>query len=229
MVEGEPFLKLFKFYKRFNIMQENQEAEQGQEQQQNRRVYAIGIESSDHMNATDADGSGTTRWDKAKEYTTKLVEEAAKEGASVSVHLIGERVTNFTDVTPENLENIWKEHQPQGNTSDLSQFVNLLREAYTAERENKSTALAFVITSGMCTNAEAVNKEVAALTQVLNSDEQVRLVLLQVGNSNEARETFFNVVEQAEGEGFKYSVVEYRSYDELLEFTATGLIKDLVE
>lgn len=151
----------------------------------------VAIDRSGSMGTLDMPG-GKSRWDFAKEATGSLARKAATidtDGIGVGI-FGGSTVKMYENVTgtDEILNKIFTENEPDGGTP-TDQMISTVVDKYLADKaagKNPKPVLLAIVTDGEPTNRKATKQVLVDIANKLDSDGEVAISFLQVGNDASA-------------------------------------------
>lgn len=199
---------------------------------ENSNVAVEQLKNYDIIVAIDRSGSmgsklanGNTRWKGAEEATASLVRKAAKfdtDGVTVCI-FGGNAVINYNNVTDADavVTKIFTENEPELGTPTgkmLSDHLDRYFAAKTAGSNPKPILIA-VITDGQPDNKSEVAKVIKDATHKMESDGEVGISFIQIGDDGDAT-TFLNKLDDdLKGEGAKFDIVDTKKLDEVNDIT----------
>lgn len=199
--------------------------------------------------------NGMTRWKAAEETVTALAKEmAAHDKDGITVVPFNDRFTIEDGVTPATVGDIFKKHAPGSGTmlaaplqavvdkflpapaQKSGGFLSSMFGSKTPAAPAAGSALArkpvcvVVATDGAAGDEAEVVKTLVGATQRMQSDDELGILFLQVGNDHNAEAFLQRVDEQLKPRGAKFDVVarckledvEDKSTLELLSLAFTG-------
>ena len=153
------------------------------------RDYTLIIDRSGSMGTHDQPG-GRTRWAAAEETTIALARRChALDPDGITVYLFASRFRRFDHVGPAKVVQIFREHEPAGGT-DLATvlthaFANYF-ERKSQRRTKKNGETIIVVTDGEPDDPKAVMEAIIAASRRIDRDEELAVLMLQVGTDERA-------------------------------------------
>lgn len=148
------------------------------------RDYTLVIDRSGSMSIADQPG-GRTRWAVAEEGALALASKCrALDPDGIALYLFGSRCRRFDNVGPDKVRQVFLENEPAGGTD----LAGVLKHAFTSFFERKAAQqlkpngeTIVVVTDGEPDDPKAVMKTIVDATRRLDRDEELAVLLVQVG------------------------------------------------
>ena len=171
-------------------------------------IFALDVSAS--MGNTDTP-TGQSRYDYAKEKALAFAQEASKiDTDGISVFRFGEKVTKFSDITPDKIPAAFE----AGPSEMATNTADVIQAAYDehVERKNEQTFL-LIVTDGAPTNPEAVKKTIIDITHKVKDEREFNIGILQVGNDT-AVAAFLSALDD-DLKGAKYDIVDVKRLEDV--------------
>lgn len=171
-------------------------------------IFALDVSAS--MGANDTP-TGQSRYEYAKEKALAFANEAAKiDTDGISVFRFGEKVTKFSDITPDKINDAFN----AGPTEMATQTAEVIKAAYAehVERKNEQTFL-LIVTDGAPTNPQAVKDVIIDITHKVKDEREFNIGFLQVG-SDKTVEAFLTALDD-DLKGAKYDIVDVKRLEDV--------------
>lgn len=193
--------------------------------------FELLIDKSGSMSTEDCPGN-KSRWDWAKEQTLNVARTMHKyDSDGIVVTFFAGNYKTYENVTPDKVEQLFKENSPNGSTDTAAALESRLG-AYR-NRANAGTAkpvILAVITDGEPTDRQAVRNTIINHTKWMNDDNQTGISFMQVGKDNAAQAFLTELDDKLEGEGAKFDIVDCKSFDQLENMSVEeALIESLTD
>ena len=153
------------------------------------RDYTLIIDKSGSMSIADQPG-GRTRWAAAEESAIALATKCrALDTDGITLYLFASRARRFDNVGPERVAQAFRENEPAGGT-DLAGVLKLAfasffeRKAARQLKPNGETLV--VVTDGEPDDPKAVMRVIVEATRRMDRDEELAVLLVQVGDDPRA-------------------------------------------
>lgn len=180
--------------------------------------YDIGV-------AIDSSGSmsrpaigNVSRWKAAHEGTFAIASKAAEyDSDGIDVYTFGGRVKAYRGVTPDKVDQVWQENEPNGGTP-LHLVIREARQTWEASKKAGTTKKGYilaVVTDGVPDDQRAVEQEIISLANSLGEDGEFGIQLLQVGNDAEATKYLKSLDDDLKGKGAKFDIVDTKTFEEM--------------
>lgn len=188
-----------------------------------KRDYVICIDKSGSMGAKH---KSTTRWKYAQEQTEALARKCAEfDSDGIDVHLFASSVKSYVGVTPEKVEQIFKENEPGNNTAtDL-----VLKTVFDSYFSKKAAGTAkpvtcIVLTDGEPNDRKAVAKTIIDAANKIEADEELAVTFIQVGDDAGARSFLESLDNDLQSQGAKFDIVDTKNEEEMENMTLTEIL-----
>lgn len=192
--------------------------------------------------------NGQTRWKAAQETVTALATEmAAHDKDGITVVPFNDRFTIEDNVTPTTVGNIFKNHSPGSGTMLAAPLQAVIDKFIPASAQqskggflssmfgSKSAAPAaaavarkpvcvVVATDGAAGDEDAVVQTLVGATQRMQSDDELGILLLQVGNDPNAERFLERVDNQLKTRGAKFDIVARCKLDDVEDKSTVELL-----
>lgn len=193
----------------------------------NYNIFAL-IDRSGSM-GTDDMPNGKTRWQAAEEGTIALASKAIqydKDGITVGI-FGGNTIKIMDNVTStEAIKKIFAENEPSAGTP-TDQMLSKVFDMYFAEKaagKNPKPILIAVVTDGEPNDRNATMKVIADATQKMDTDGEIGISFLQIGNdasaTNFLQDLDDNLVSK---KGAKFDIVDTKKLEDVENITETLL------
>ncbi|TRT88419.1 MAG: VWA domain-containing protein [Microcystis aeruginosa Ma_AC_P_19900807_S299] len=175
------------------------------------RDYTLIIDKSGSMSTADKP-SEKTRWQIAQESTLALArkcEEIDPDG--ITIYLFSGRFRRYDNVTSSKVTQIYQENEPMGRT-DLAAVLQTI----------------LVITDGEPDDRKAVMRQIIEASRKLDSDQELAISLIQVGNDRQATEFLKALDDQLESAGAKFDIVDTITIDDMEDMTLAEVLLNAI-
>lgn len=195
------------------------------------RNYVLVLDRSGSMGDGVKKGSDVSRWDACREYVTSFARECAKLDADgIDVYLFNSKFVKFTNVTPENVSDIFSKNAPSGGTD----FVPVLTDIFNTHFAGDKPSTVLVITDGEPSDGVAGQKAVAKLlietANKLEGDGELAISFIQIGEDLNATNFLKKLDDGLQGAGAKFDIVDTKTCADLedmsIEQVLLAAIKD---
>lgn len=178
--------------------------------------FGIAVDRSGSMAEKDQPGN-RSRWDAMHEGVTALANKIAEfDDDGIDVLVFNDRVKRYDNVTPDKVEQIWKECDPMGGT-DLHLVIKSAADEYLKRKaagKGKSGYILLVATDGEPSDPRAVEQEIIALSKKLDRDEEFGISFVQVGSDKRATAYLKSLDDDLVSKGAKFDIVDTLTFDE---------------
>lgn len=175
------------------------------------RDYTLIIDKSGSMSLTDQPG-GRSRWAVAEEGAVALAQKCSTlDPDGITLYLFGSRHRRFDNVGPARVAQVFRENEPCGGTD----LAGVLRHAFADFFERKAARklkpngeTLVVVTDGEPDDMKAVMRVIVDATKRLDRDEELAVLLVQVGEDPRATRFLEALDDDLVRAGARFDVVD---------------------
>ena len=191
------------------------------------RDYTLIVDRSGSMNEHDGP-SGMRRWDAAREATFALASKVAEfDPDGITLYVFGSSFKRYDNVTPDKVNDIWKEVEPMGSTALAEVLIDALTNYFSRKNDGKAKAngeLIVVVTDGEPNNKGAVSKVINEATKIASSAEEIGISFIQVGKDVNAAQFLKQLDTDLVSQGAKYDIVDTKTAEECEGMSLTEVL-----
>jgi Mg-chelatase subunit ChlD len=194
------------------------------------RDYTLIIDKSGSMSTPDQVG-GRSRWDMAQESTLALARKCEQfDPDGITVYLFSGRFKRFDNVTSSKVVQIFQENDPSG-TTDLA---GVLKDATDRFFQNKAAGnmktgeTILVITDGEPDDRKAVMRVIIEASQKMDTDEELAISLIQVGNDPTATRFLKVLDNELQTAGAKFDLVDTITIEDMENYTLAEILMNAI-
>jgi uncharacterized protein with von Willebrand factor type A (vWA) domain len=184
------------------------------------RDYTMIIDRSGSMGIADQPG-GRTRWAAAEESAVALAAKCRTlDHDGITLYLFASRFRRFDNVGPERVVQAFRELEPAGGTD----LAGVLKHAFAdfferkaARRLKPNGETIVVITDGEPDDPKAVMRAIIDATKRMDRDEELAVLLVQVGEDARAARFLKMLDDQLQGAGARFDICDTILMSELEE------------
>lgn len=196
------------------------------------RDYTLILDKSGSMSIKDQTG-GLSRWDAAQESTLAVARKCeALDSDGITVYLFSTRYKCYDNVTSGQVETIFLENDPMGLTNlmpPLKDAIDRFFQRKAAGQMTKSGETILVITDGEPSDRREVIETIVAATQRMETDEELAISFIQVGN-DEGAKAFLKALDDQLGEvGSKFDICDTITMDEMADVPLMEVLLSAIE
>lgn len=191
--------------------------------------YVILVDKSGSMSTPDCVG-GKTRWEHTQEQTLNIARTCAKfDDDGIDVIVFGSSVKEYKGVTPEKVEQVFKENNPGGSTNTAG-AVKAAFDGYFSRKSAGSAKplIALCFTDGTPDSKDELEKVIIEATKKMDKDEELAITFLQVGSDNGARDFLKNLDDGLEAKGAKFDIVDTKDDSEMENLSVEDILSEAV-
>jgi uncharacterized protein with von Willebrand factor type A (vWA) domain len=195
------------------------------------RDYTLIIDKSGSMSITDQPG-GRSRWAAAEESAIALATKCrALDPDGITLYLFASRFRRFDNVGPARVVQAFRESEPAGGT-DLAGVLKhavmsfLERKAARKLKPNGETIV--VVTDGEPDDAKAVMKVLVDATRGMDRDEELAVLLVQVGSDPRATRFLKALDDDLQRAGARFDICDTILMSELEEVPLAEVLMNAI-
>ncbi|MFM7791953.1 MAG: hypothetical protein ACKO90_28870, partial [Microcystis panniformis] len=137
----------------------------------------------------------------------------------------------YDNVTSDKVTRIYQENEPMGRT-DLAAVLQDALDNYfqrkTAGKTKPNGETILVITDGEPDDRKAVMRQIIEASRKLDSDQELAISLIQVGNDRQATEFLKALDDQLESAGAKFDIVDTITIDDMEDMTLAEVLLNAI-
>lgn len=186
---------------------------------------AILLDRSGSMVIEDC-SNGKSRWDYARENVEAVAARANKiDSDGITVVVFGSKVTVYENTTPSQIQQIYDEVEPIGNTATDAALEAVLTLEWFQGRKSgtRKPFIIIVFTDGKPNDQDALEKVIVNAANNIERDEDLGISFVQVGYDKGASE-FLKYLDNNLTDKTKFDIVDTKSMEELEEIGVIGLL-----
>lgn len=190
------------------------------------RNYALVLDHSGSMGGRVSAQDGRSRWKAAEESTMALARKCAEfDPDGIDVLPFSTSFKHYPNVTPDKVEQVFKEREPNGSTGLAAVLKFAIDTLYFAKKERPLTIV--VVTDGVPDDGAAVAKVIIDASQKLDKDEELAISFVQIGDDQSATEYLKSLDDNLKGA--KFDIVDAVTFAEMGEKTLTEVLLAAIE
>ena len=197
------------------------------------RDYTLILDKSGSMSVADQSG-GLTRWAAAQESTLALARKCEQfDPDGITVYTFSTRFKRYDNVTTSKVEQIFLENDPVGLTDLAGVLQDAIQQFFQrkvkGELAGKAGETILVITDGEPNDQRAVIQVILNATQKLDSDEELAISFIQVGNDPSAKKFLTALDDQLQEVGAKFDICDTITMDDMADLSLIEVLTRAIE
>lgn len=199
--------------------------------------YAIVVDRSGSMGTKDCPG-GISRWAQAKDWAKSIAQKAGQyDSDGIDVVFFDDSLVTYEGVTASKVDELFRKLGPSGST-DTAKAINYVLQGYFNRRNgvsskkglfggmfskpekkdpfaknNAKPLIIICITDGTPNSQSELRSVIIDATKKIDSDQEIGITFIQVGNDNGARKFLKELDDNLTGA--KYDIVDCKDYEEM--------------
>lgn len=182
------------------------------------RDYTLIIDKSGSMSTPDQPG-GRTRWAAAQESAFALAAKCRSlDPDGITLYLFASRWRRIDGVGPEKVTQAFRENEPAGGTN----LAGVLEHAFASYFERKAARRTkpngetiVVVTDGEPDDPKAVMRTIIGATRRMDRDEELAVLMVQVGRDPHAARFLRMLDDDLRGAGARFDICDTIAADDL--------------
>lgn len=185
------------------------------------------IDKSGSMGSAKDTSSGKTRWEAARETTVGLAHALAQyDDDGIDLGMFNTAFKFHEGVTPDTVDNVWKEHFPTSGTRLAPALKAAIDRAQGRKKkpEDKSE-LIVVITDGEPEDQAEVKRTIIDAANRQTNDEDMAILFVQFGRDPGATAFLKSLDDDLQKAGAKFDIVDLTTEEEIAGSTPIQIIE----
>lgn len=161
--------------------------------------FIILVDKSGSMGERSTSMEGKNRWQEAQEFTESFARYAEKsDDDGITVITFSGSPTVYDGVKADKVHEVFTTCTPGGSTN----LAPALEEAFKKKFSSNKKALIMVITDGEANDGQRVKDSITAAANKLNSDDEIGIQFVQIGNDPQAAKFLGDLDDNLKGAKF---------------------------
>lgn len=191
--------------------------------------YVVMIDKSGSMSRGGCPGN-KTRWQHVQEQAENVARICGQfDDDGIDVVVFAGSAKEYHGVTADKVEQVFKENSPGGGT-DTAGALKMVLDAYF-ERKKAGSAKPLIVlcfTDGEPDSQEELSKVIIDATKKIESDEEIGISFLQVGDDSGARAFLKSLDDDLTGKGAKFDIVDTENDLEMEKLSVEDILMKAV-
>lgn len=191
--------------------------------------YVVLIDKSGSMSTEDCVG-GKSRWLHTQEQCANVARTCAKfDDDGIDVIVFGSTVKEYKNVTPDKVDQIFKENTPGGSTNTAGAVEAAFNGYFSRKTAGSAKPLiALCFTDGIPDDKQKLEQVIINATKKMDVDEELAISFLQVGSDAGARDFLKNLDDGLEAKGAKFDIVDTKDDSEMENLSVEDILVQAV-
>jgi von Willebrand factor type A domain. len=194
------------------------------------RDYTLILDKSGSMSIRDQAG-GKSRWQSAEESTIALANKCEEfDPDGITVYTFSSKFRRYDNVTSAKVEQIFRENEPVGGTNLTAVLQDAINNYLQRRNQGrtKSGETILVVTDGEPDDRKSVFEVIIQATKQLQSDEELAISFIQVGNDPQAKQFLKALDEQLMSVGAKFDIVDTVTISDMEDMTLSEVLLNAI-
>jgi Mg-chelatase subunit ChlD len=192
--------------------------------------YVIMVDKSGSMSTQDCPG-GKSRWEFMYEQVMNISRVCAQfDDDGIDVVVFASKVKGYRGVTPDKVEQIFKENSPNNSTDTALAIQQVASEYFDRKRNNKMVKPCIVLcfTDGEPDSQSALKNVIIQTANKLDDEKELSFSFIQIGKDTKARAFLKQLDDDLQKEGAKFDIVDTKDSDEMENMTVEEILMEAV-
>jgi hypothetical protein len=194
------------------------------------RDYTLILDKSGSMSTTDQ--GGKSRWDYVQESTLAIARKCEQlDPNGITLYTFSGRFRRYDNVTASRVNQVFQENDPLGSTN-LAAVLQDATNNYFQRKASGQTTMGetlLVVTDGEPDDRRAVIDVIIRATEKMESDEELAISFIQVGDDSGATTFLKALDDQLEGVGAKYDICDTITIDDMGDLSLAEVLLSAID
>jgi hypothetical protein len=193
------------------------------------RDYTLILDKSGSMSTTDQ--SGRSRWDHVQESTLAIARKCEQlDPNGITLYTFSGRFRRYDNVTASRVDQVFLENDPIGSTN----LASVLQDATNNYFQRKASGATLgetllVVTDGAPDDRRAVIDVIIRATEKMESDAELAISFIQVGDDPGATTFLKALDDQLEGVGAKFDICDTITIDDMGDLSLAEVLMSAID
>jgi hypothetical protein len=194
------------------------------------RDYTLILDKSGSMSTTDQ--GGISRWAYVQESTMAIARKCEQlDPNGITLYTFSGRFRRYDNITASRVDQVFLENDPIGSTNLAAVLQdatsNYFQRKAAGQAPNGETLL--VVTDGAPDDRRAVIDVIIRATEKMESDTELAISFIQVGNDGGATTFLKALDDQLEGVGAKYDICDTITIDDMGDLSLAEVLMSAID
>jgi hypothetical protein len=194
------------------------------------RDYTLILDKSGSMSTTDQ--GGKSRWDYVQESTLAIARKCEQlDPNGITLYTFSGRFRRYDNVTASRVNQVFLENDPIGSTN-LAAVLQDATNNYFQRKASGQTTMGetlLVVTDGEPDDRRAVIDVIIRATEKMESDAELAISFIQVGDDAGATTFLKALDDQLEGVGAKYDICDTITIDDMGDLSLAEVLMSAID
>jgi hypothetical protein len=194
------------------------------------RDYTLILDKSGSMSTTDQ--GGKSRWDYVQESTLAIARKCEQlDPNGITLYTFSGRFRRYDNVTASRVNQVFQENDPLGSTN-LAAVLQDATNNYFQRKASGQTTMGetlLVVTDGEPDDRRAVIDVIIRATEKMDSDAELAISFIQVGDDSGATTFLKALDDQLEGVGAKYDICDTITIDDMGDLSLAEVLLSAID
>jgi von Willebrand factor type A domain len=194
------------------------------------RDYTLILDKSGSMSTTDQ--GGKSRWDHVQESTLAIARKCEQlDPNGITLYTFSSRFRRYDNVTASRVNQVFQENDPLGSTN-LAAVLQDATNNYFQRKASGQTTIGetlLVVTDGEPDDRRAVIDVIIRATEKMESDAELAISFIQVGDDPSATTFLKALDDQLEGVGAKFDICDTITIDDMGDLSLAEVLMSAID
>jgi von Willebrand factor type A domain len=194
------------------------------------RDYTLILDKSGSMSTTDQ--GGKSRWDYVQESTLAIARKCEQlDPNGITLYTFSGRFRRYDNVTASRVNQVFQENDPLGSTN-LAAVLQDATNNYFQRKASGQTPMGetlLVVTDGEPDDRRAVIDVIIRATEKMDSDAELAISFIQVGDDAGATTFLKALDDQLEGVGAKFDICDTITMDDMGDLSLAEVLMSAID
>jgi uncharacterized protein with von Willebrand factor type A (vWA) domain len=194
------------------------------------RDYTLILDKSGSMSTTDQ--GGKSRWDYVQESTLAIARKCEQlDPNGITLYTFSGRFRRYDNVTASRVDQVFLENDPIGSTNLASVLQDATNNYFQRKASGQTTIgeTLLVVTDGEPDDRRAVIDVIIRATEKMESDAELAISFIQVGDDPSATTFLKALDDQLEGVGAKYDICDTITIDDMGDLSLAEVLMSAID
>jgi von Willebrand factor type A domain len=194
------------------------------------RDYTLILDKSGSMSTTDQ--GGRSRWDYVQESTLAIARKCEQlDPNGITLYTFSGRFRRYDNVTASRVDQVFLENDPIGSTNLAAVLQDATNNYFQRKAAGQATMgeTLLVVTDGAPDDRRAVIDVIIRATEKMESDAELAISFIQVGDDSGATTFLKALDDQLEGVGAKYDICDTITIDDMGDLSLAEVLMSAID
>lgn len=194
-----------------------------------KKNYTLIIDKSGSMSSGSMTMAGKSLYEEAQEATLALARKIEKlDPDGIDLYFFSSKFTRYESVTSSKVAEVYDANDPMGTTRLDTVLEDAFTHANNRIAKEKSSEMVIIITDGEPDDRKAVAAGIVKQTQKMRSDEEMTILILQIGRDPSATKFLRALDDDLKSAGAKFDIVDVKTFEDMENSSIQQVLMDAI-